>query len=326
MTRRLAILDDFQGVALALGDWERVRCTFDIDVFRHSIPPNECCQTLQPYEAIVAMRERTPFQEALIRGLGNLRFIATTGMWNRAIDMQVAARNGIVVCGTDSSIHAPVELAWALIFGIARRIHLEDAEMRRGNWQTGMGVELHGKTLAVLGLGRLGREMVRIGRAFGMNVIAWSQNLTAEGAESCGARWTSKDDFFREADVLTIHVVLSGRTHGLVGRHELALMKPTALLVNTSRGAIVDELALVDALRRREIGGAALDVYSVEPPPLDDPLRSAPNTLLTSHIGITTDRNYATYFTQIAENVGAYLSGNPIRVLNSAITPPSSRA
>jgi phosphoglycerate dehydrogenase-like enzyme len=315
--RRLAILDDFQGVALANGDWTKVAAAFEIDVFRDWLPEGEArARTLAPYEVIVAMRERTPFPAALIESLPNLRLLVTTGMWNRSIDHEAAARRGITVCGTGSSPQAPVELTWALILAAARHIVAEDAGLRQGRWQTRVGTELYGKTLAVLGLGRLGRQVARIGQAFGMQVIAWSTNLTPERAAEAGAEYVSKEDLFRRADVLTLHVILGDRNRGIVGAGELALMKPTAILVNAARGPLVDEGALVEALEKRRIACAALDVYAMEPLPKHHPLLAAPNTILTPHVGITTDANYAVYYREAAEGIAAWLAGAPVRVVD----------
>jgi phosphoglycerate dehydrogenase-like enzyme len=315
--RRLAILDDFQGVALAHGDWTRIAGAFEIDVFREWLPEGEeRARTLAPYEVIVAMRERTPFPAALIESLPNLRLLVTTGMWNRSIDHEAAARRGITVCGTGSSPQAPVELTWALILAAARHIVAEDASLREGRWQTRVGTELHGKTLAVLGLGRLGRQVARIGEAFGMRVIAWSTNLTPERAAEAGAEYVPREELFRRADVLTLHVILGDRNRGIVGARELALMKPTAILVNAARGPLVDEEALVEALAKGQIACAALDVYDVEPLPKHHRLLDAPNTILTPHIGITSDANYAVYYREAAENIAAWLAGAPLRVVD----------
>lgn len=327
VSRRLAILNDFQGAALQFADWEAIRGLFSIDHFQEMLPEGDRrAGALEPYEVIVAMRERTPFPSELLQRLPHLKLLVTTGMWNRAIDMQAATRQGITVCGTDSSRQAPVELAWALILGVSRHIAQEDAAMRGGSWQTRVGVELHGKTLGVLGLGRLGSEMVRIGRAFGMEPIVWSQNLTAAKAAEAGAALVSKEGLFRRSDIITIQLVLSDRTRGLIGEAELRSMKPTAMLVNTSRGPIVDEDALVTALTEGWIGGAALDVYEVEPLPRDHRLRRAPRTLLTPHIGITTDVNYRIYYTQAVEDVLAWLAGEPLRVLNGSRSAASAQA
>jgi phosphoglycerate dehydrogenase-like enzyme len=315
--RRLAILDDFQGVALANGDWSKVAATFEIDVFRDWLPQGEeRARVLAPYEVIVAMRERTPFPAVLIEALPNLKLLVTTGMWNRSIDHEAAARRGITVCGTGSSPQAPVELTWALILAAARHIAAEDASLRQGRWQTRVGTELHGKTLAVLGLGRLGRQVARIGQAFGMKVIAWSTNLTPERAAEAGVELVTKEELFRRADVLTLHVILGDRNRGIVGSKELALMKPTAILVNAARGPLVDEDALVAALESKRIACAALDVYDIEPLPPGHRLLRAPNTVLTPHVGITTDANYAVYYRDAAENVIAWLAGTPIRVVD----------
>lgn len=315
--RRLAILDDFQGVALQNADWSKVAAAFEIKVFRDWLPQGEeRARILAPFEAIVAMRERTPFPAALIEALPNLRLLVTTGMWNRSIDHEAAARRGITVCGTGSSPQAPVELTWALILAAARHVAAEDAGMRQGQWQTRVGTELHGKTLAVLGLGRLGRQVARIGQAFGMKVIAWSTNLTAERAAEAGAELVTKEELFRRADVLTLHVILGDRNRGIVGANELALMKPTAILVNAARGPLVDEEALVAALEARRIACAALDVYDIEPLPPNHRLLQAPNTVLTPHVGITTDTNYAVYYRDAAEDIVAWLAGSPIRVVD----------
>ena len=317
MTDRIAVLDDFQGVALRMADWSVLAGAPDIAVFRENIPFGDALiDRLRPFDIIVAMRERTPFPATLIAALPRLRLLVTTGMWNRAIDMEAARKRGIVVCGTESSKHAPLELAWALILGLIRRLPLEHEAMRSGMWQTGLGGELHGRTLGVLGLGRLGREAAAIGRAFGMEIIAWSPNLTAERCAEAGVLLVDKEGLFRRSDVLTLHVVLSERTRGLVGEHELSLMKPTAFLVNTSRGPIVDEAALLDCLHRGRIAGAGLDVYDREPLPANHPLRKAPRTLLTPHIGIATEENYRTYYGQAVENIRAFQCGRPIRVLN----------
>lgn len=304
---------------MQFADWQAVHSQFSVDVFRENLPEGDLrAEVLKPYEVIVAMRERTPFPAELLRRLPQLRLLVTTGMWNRTIDLQAAAVQGITVCGTESSRQSPVELAWALILGASRHIAQEDAAMRGGAWQTRVGIELHGKTLGVMGLGRLGREMVRIGRAFGMQSIAWSQNLTAAKAEEAGATLVSKEELFQRSDVITIQLVLSDRTRGLIGEGELRLMKPTALLVNTSRGPIVEEEALIAALTEGRIGGAALDVYDVEPLPPDHRLRRTPRTLLTPHIGITTDVNYRTYYMQAVEDVLAYLAGKPLRELDDS--------
>ena len=315
--KKIAILDDFQGVALEMGDWNSLERDFAITVFRDNIPMGRTLiERLRPFDMIVAMRERTPFDRDLLTALTNLRLLVTTGMWNRSIDMAAATELGKLVCGTATSVHAPVELTWALILALARRLVDEDAAMRSGRWQTGVGCELYGKTLGILGLGRLGEAVANIGRAFGMHIIAWSANLTRKKCVAAGVQLADKTEFFRSADFVSVHVVLSDRTRGLVSAKELALMKPTAFLVNTSRGPIVDETALIEALENGRIAGAAIDVYDREPPPADHPLRRAPRSLLTPHIGITTDQNYRLYYSQAVEDIRAFEAGHPVRVLN----------
>lgn len=313
---RIAVLDDFQNVALQMADWSVLAPGCEITVFNDNIRDTKrVIERLAPFDIVVAMRERTPLPRERLERLPNLQLLITTGMWNRAIDMDAARERGVMVCGTESSREAPVELAWAMILGLARNIAAEDHAMRRGAWQTQIGVELRGRTLGIMGLGRLGTEVARIGSAFGMQCIAWSQNLTPSRCEENGVAYTEKDTFFRTADVLSLHVVLSERTKNIVGARELALMKPAALLINTSRGGLVDTDALIAALNEGRIGGAAIDVYDEEPLASDHPLRSAPHTLLTPHIGITTLQNYRLYYSQIVEDIAAFQRGAPIRVL-----------
>jgi phosphoglycerate dehydrogenase-like enzyme len=261
------------------------------------------------------MRERTPFPAGLFPRLPNLRLVVTTGMRNAAIDLAAAARHSVTVCGTKALGSPTAELAWGLILALARRIPQEDRRMREGGWQSTVGVGLEAKTLGILGLGRLGSAVARIGAAFGMRRVAWSENLTAERAADCGAELVTKDELLRAADVVTIHLVLSDRTRGLIGPRELALMKPTAFLVNTSRGPIVDEEALVAALKAGVIGGAGLDVYDREPLPADHPLRRAPRTVLTPHLGYVTEETYRAFYEQTVEDIEAFLAGAPVRVL-----------
>ncbi|HEY4026898.1 MAG TPA: D-2-hydroxyacid dehydrogenase family protein [Candidatus Dormibacteraeota bacterium] len=270
---------------------------------------------LADFDVVVAMRERTPFPREVLARLPRLRLLVTTGMRNAAIDMGAAADLGITVCGTAGSNTSTAELTWALILALLRRVPAEDAAVRAGGWQHTLGIDLSGRTLGVLGLGKIGRRVAAVGAAFGMEVVAWSQNLTAEAAAGGGARRVEREELFRLADVLTIHLVLSDRTLGLVGETELTLMKPTAHLVNTSRGPIVDEAALAAHLRGGRIAGAAIDVYGVEPLPSDDPWRSMPNTVLTPHIGYVTEDTYRTFYREAAEDVAAFLAGRPVRVL-----------
>lgn len=314
---RIAILDDYQGVALDCADWDSIPGDPDIKVFREHIPGEDAvAEALADFDVVVAMRERTPFPGSLIARLPKLRLLVTTGMRNLAIDMEAAKARGVPVCGTALLPYAAFEHAWALILGLAKRIPTEDRLMREGGWQGGVSDGLYGKTLGVLGLGKLGAQAARVGHAFGMRVIAWSQNMSEEKAAEHGATRVEKDTFFRESDFITIHLVLSERSRGLVGAPELALMKPTAVLVNTSRGPLVDEGALIEALRSGAIAGAGLDVFDNEPLPADHPLRSLPNTVLTGHTGYVMLENYALSYSDAVADIKGWLAGDPVRVLN----------
>jgi phosphoglycerate dehydrogenase-like enzyme len=313
---RVSILDDYQGVALELADWSPVRARAEIAVERRPFADEDtAARALHDSEIVVAMRERTPFPKSLIERLPNLKLLVTTGMRNAAIDMAAARERGVVVCGTEGSGTDTAELAWGLILGAARRIAEDHRAMREGLWQTRIGRRMGDKTLGVLGLGRLGSAVARVGLAFDMKVIAWSRNLTAERAAEKGVERVDKDELFRRSDVLSVHVVLSPRSRGLVGRHEIGLMKKDAILVNTSRGPIVDTAAVVEALKAGRLGYAAFDVYDREPLPADDPLRQAPNVLLTPHIGYVTEEGYRGWYPQIVESITAFLDGRPIRVI-----------
>jgi phosphoglycerate dehydrogenase-like enzyme len=318
---RIAVLDDYQRVALKLADWSRLGPDAKVDVFPNNLATaDEAAEALQPYDVICLMRERMPMPRALIEKLPKLRLIIVTGARTHTIDFDAAEERGIIVCHTrpGESQHATSELAWGLILSRMRHIPEEHQRVRAGGWQETIGTTLHGKTLGVLGLGKLGSRMAVIAKAFGMEVIAWSQNLTAERAAAAGARLVTKDELFRQADVITIHLVLSDRTRRLVGAAELALMKPTAVLINTSRGPIVDEAALIDALRRGQIRGAGLDVYDREPLPADHPLRQIPNAVLTPHLGYVTEGAYREFFPDMVENILAWRAGKPVRLLTKA--------
>ena len=309
---RVAILDDYQGVAESLADWSGL----DVTSFRdHLADEAAVAERLAAFDVVVAMRERTPFPRTLLERLPNLRLLVTTGMRNASIDVAAARDLGVVVCGTGGSASATPELTWGLVLAVTRGIPQEHASVRAGGWQVGLGVGLADKTLAVLGLGRIGLQVARYGLAFGMEVVAWSENLTRERAESVGARRVERDELFATADVLTIHLVLSSRTRGLVGAHELGLMKPTAFLVNTSRGPIVDEAALVDVLERGAIAGAALDVFDEEPLPPEHRFRRLPNLVTTPHVGYVTQESYRVFYGEAAEDVRAFLAGEPVRVI-----------
>ena len=314
---RVAILDDYQGVALRLADWGRLPAGADVVVFRdHAADEAAVAARLADFDVVVAMRERTPFPRTLIERLRRLRLLVTTGMRNASIDLRAAADHGVVVCGTGGLPYPTAELTWALILALVRHVPREDRATRDGRWQETLGTGLNGKTLGVLGLGQLGSRVARVGRAFEMDVLGWSQNLTAERAAAVGATLAgSRDELLAGADVVTIHLVLSDRTRGLLGARELALMRRSAYLVNTSRGPIVDERALIDALRAGAIAGAGLDVYDEEPLPLDHPLRRLPNTVITPHLGYVTEDTYRIFYAQALEDVGAFLAGTPIRVL-----------
>jgi phosphoglycerate dehydrogenase-like enzyme len=313
---RIAILDDYQHVALASADWASLDA--EVTVFRDHIADTANLVTeLRPFDVIVAMRERTPFSAERIRLLPSLRLLVTTGMWNASIDLAAAEARSVTVCGTRGSGGATAELTWALILALVRHVPQEDRAMRAGGWQHTIGFGLRGRTLGVVGLGNIGRPVAAIGRAFGMEVLAWSQHLSAAAAEAAGAQAVGKDDLFTASDVITVHYKLSERSAGLIGARELGLMKPTAFLVNTSRGPIVDSDALLEVLRSGAVAGAGLDVYDEEPLPGGHPLRSAPRTVLTPHLGYVTDDGYRTFYTDAVEDIAAFTAGRPVRVLGA---------
>ena len=317
MTTRVAILDDYQNVALESADWKSLPASVEITVFNKHIKGEDAvAKTLADFDIVVAMRERTPFPASLLAKLPNLKLLVTTGMRNLAIDMQAARKQGVPVCGTALLPYPAFEHAWALILALLKNIPQENDNMHKGGWQAGIVEGARGKTLGVIGLGKLGSQVAKVGLAFGMNVIAWSQNLTPERALECGATRVEKEELLAKSDVVTIHVLLSDRTRGLLGKRELALMKPTAYLVNTSRGPIVDEAALIEALQGRAIAGAGLDVYDVEPLPADHPLRKLGNAILTGHTAYVIRETYDLAYGEACEDVKAWLKGEPIRVLN----------
>ncbi|HEY6745879.1 MAG TPA: D-2-hydroxyacid dehydrogenase family protein [Mycobacteriales bacterium] len=311
---RVTLLDDYQGVALAGGPWD----TLDAEVVavREHLTGDELVGALAGSAVVVAMRERTPFDRALLDRLPDLRLLVTTGMANASIDLDACRECGVLVCGTRSRQEAPAELTWALVLAVTRRLAFEDAAVRAGGWQTTIGPELSGRTLGVLGLGRLGSRVAGYGRAFGMKVLGWSANLDPGHARELGVEPVSFDDLLTRADVVTIHLKLSDRTTGLIGARELGLIGPQGYLVNTSRGPIVDEPALVDALRSGAIAGAGLDVFDVEPLPAGHPLRSVPRTVLSPHLGYVSTDTYKTFFADAVEDVAAWVGGTPVRVLS----------
>ena len=315
---RVAVLDDYQGVALEMANWSALPAECQVQVFRdHLSDLAALAERLSHFEIVTCMRERTPFRRDLLERLPHLRLLVTTGMRNAAIDLAAATDLGILVCGTAGGPDSPpAELTWGLILALLRHIPREDAATRAGHWGVSLGMCLEGKVLGILGLGRLGTKVARVGVAFDMSVIAWSQNLTAERAAQCGATLVTKDELFARSDILSVHVQLSARTRGLVGARELRLMKPTAYLINTARGPIVDEAALVQALQTRSIAGAGLDVFDQEPLPPGHPLTLLDNTLLVPHIGYVTREQYQVRYRDTVEDVAAYLRGEPLRVLN----------
>jgi phosphoglycerate dehydrogenase-like enzyme len=317
-TTRVAILDDYQDVALSMADWSSLGAGVSVQSFHEPLGhENAVADRLRDFDIIVAMRERTPFPGSLLARLPSLKLLVTTGHRNAAIDVKAAAGRGVPVSGTSTLSTPPVELTWGLILSLARKIPQASAAMRSGAWQTTIGVGLHGKTLGIIGLGRLGTDVARIGKAFGMHVVAWSQHLTSDITGPLGVELVDKATLFRRADVVTIHLVLSPRTHGLVGHDELAAMKPTAFLVNTARGPIVDEQALLATLGGRGVAGAGLDVYDEEPLPADHPLRRLDNVVLTPHLGYVTVENYREAYGQAVENIRSFLAGTPLRVIQA---------
>ena len=313
---RVAVLDDYQGVAMKMADWSVLPSDVEVQVFRDHLPDQDAvAQRLKEFEIVMAMRERTPFPRRLLERLPRLKLLVTTGMRNASIDVEAASDLGIVVCGTGGLSYPTAELTWGLILALIRHIPQEDRATREGQWEVSMGIGLRDKVLGVIGLGNLGSQVATIGRAFGMSVIAWSQNLTAERTAQFGATLVGKDELLSRSDIVTIHVVLSNRTRGLIGARELGLMKSTAYLVNTSRGPIVEEKALV--LQKGTIAGAGLDVFDEEPLPLDHPLRHLENTVITPHMGYVTKETYQVFFGDVVEDIRAFLNGEPTRVISS---------
>ncbi|MCF6508836.1 D-2-hydroxyacid dehydrogenase family protein [Blastococcus sp. MG754426] len=313
---RIAVLDDYQSAAAEYCDWSLLPGPAEVVEFHDTAAgPDALVARLRGFDVVLAMRERTRFDRAVLERLPDLRLLVTTGMRNKSIDVAAAAELGITVCGTAAPATSTVELTWALALAALRHLPQEDAAMRAGGWQTTVGGDLHGARLGVVGLGRIGAQVARIGQAFGMDVVAWSQNLTDERAAEAGVRRVERDELFATSDVVTVHLLLSRRTRGLIGADDLALMKHTAVLVNTSRGPIVDEAALVDVLRRGAIAGAGLDVYDAEPLPRDHPLRELRRAVLTPHLGYVTRGTYEVFYRESVEDVAAWMGGAPIRVI-----------
>ncbi len=319
---KIAVLDDYQQVALSMADWSSIPSLTEILAFKdHFSSPELLIRKLSGFHVVVAMRERTGFPAEILGTLTDLRLLVTTGMRNASIDLPAAARLGIAVCGTRGGGPATAELTWGLIISLLRHIPREFDALRRGRWQSTLGTELNGKTLGLLGLGNLGSHMAVIGRAFGMSVIAWSQNLTAEKTARVGVKLVTKEELFSTADIVSIHLQLSERTRNLVGSAELSLMKPSACLINTSRAPIVDKVALLRALTSRSIAGAGLDVYDIEPLPTGDPLRELDNVVLTPHLGFVTRETYEIFFNDAVDGIKAFLQAQPLRLLNPDVLP-----
>ena len=317
MALRCAILDDYQNVVLKIADWSKVKGDVDFTVFNeHLGGPDKVIAALKGFQIVIAMRERTGFPKQVIEALPDLKLLISTGLRNASIDVEAAKARGVTVCGTPAFGSPTSGIAIGLMLELTRHIGYENARMHAGvPWQSTIGSDLEGMTLGVLGLGKLGVRTANIAKAFGMKVIAWSQNLTPEKCQEAGVGYVSKDDLFRQSDFVSIHVVLSPRSRGLVGAKEIGLMKPSAFLINTSRGPIVDEAALLAALRDKKIGGAGLDTFDIEPLPLDHPLRKLDNAVITPHLGYVSEQNYRHYFAGAVEDIRGFLDGKPVRVM-----------
>jgi D-3-phosphoglycerate dehydrogenase len=316
---RAAILDDYQNVAMGFADWTAIAKDVEIKVFNEPFGnPEETIKALQGFAVVVGMRERTPFPRKVVESLPDLKLLITTGARNNSFDVKACAERGVTVCGTGAAGSPTTGIAFGLMLELTRRIGFENARLKAGvPWQTTIGRDLEGLTLGILGLGKLGQRSAAVGKAFGMKTIAWSQNLTEEKAKAAAVDYVSKDDLFRNADFVTIHLVLSDRSRGLIGAKELGLMKKSAYLINTSRGPIVDEKALIAALQSKSIAGAGLDVFDIEPLPLDHPFRKMDNVVITPHLGYVSEQNYRKYFPDIVEDIRAWLDGKPVRVIEA---------
>jgi D-3-phosphoglycerate dehydrogenase len=313
---KVAILDDYQNVSLILGNFEKLKKDFYFHVFNQPFENEDSAiEQLKDFEVLLVMRERTPITKKIISNLKNLKLIITSAMRNKSIDFLTAKEKKILVCGTDSSSNSTAELTWALILGLARNLREEAENMYQGYWQTTLGYELKGKTLGIIGLGKIGVQVSKVALAFGMNVVAWSENLKISIATNNQVLAVTKDELLEKSDFITIHTVLSDRTKNLITKKDLELMKETAFLINTSRGPIVNEFDLVEALEKNIIAGAGLDVYDIEPLPENHKLRFLPNALLLPHLGYVTKENYVVFYSQMFENLEAFKKGKPIRVI-----------
>jgi phosphoglycerate dehydrogenase-like enzyme len=313
---RVAVLDDYQGAALNAADWSRLEGRIELTVFHdHLSDPARIVARLAPYDVVCVMRERTPLPSAILEQLPRLKLLVSTGARNAAIDVEAAKARGIIVCNTGYSEHGAMEMTWALILGAIRNLPKEAASLRSGGWQLTIAGDLKGRVLGVVGLGRIGGAVARVAAAFGMEVIAWSQNLTDEKARALGARRVEKRELFTNSDIVTLHLLLSKRTRGIVGSDEFALMKSQAWIINTSRGPLIDERALVEVLERRRIKGAALDVFDIEPLPPGHRLRELDNVIATPHCGFVTEETYRIFYGDTVENIVAWLDGTPVRAV-----------
>jgi phosphoglycerate dehydrogenase-like enzyme len=319
MPYRCAILDDYQNVVLKMADWSPVAKDVEIKVFNAPLGgQDKVIEALADFDIVVGTRERTPFPRAVIEKLPKLRLLITTGARNASFDLEAAKERNVVVCGTPGTGNPTAGIAIGLMLELTRRIGYENARMKSGElWQTTIGHDLEGQTLGVVGLGKLGSRVAQIAKAFGMKVMAWSQNLTPEKCREAGVDYASKEDLLRQSDFVTIHLILSPRTRGMIGAKDIGLMKPTAYLINTSRGPIIDEGALLAALREKRIAGAGLDVFDVEPLPLDHPLRGLDNVVLTPHLGYVSVQNYRAYFAGVVEDIRGWIDGKPVRVMTA---------
>lgn len=318
MPMRCAVLDDYQNVALTMADWSRVTGDVEVTVFNEGLGNTEAvAKALQGFQIVCLMRERTPFPRALFEKLPDLKLLVTSGARNAAIDMAAAKDRGVIVCGTDGAKHPTAELAIGLLIDLARNISVENARMKAGEpWQSTVGGDLFQHTLGILGLGNLGGRVAKVAQAFGMRVLAWSQNLTPERCKDVGVEYATKEELLKQSDFITIHMVLSDRSRGLIGAPELALMKPSAYIINTSRGPIIDDAALITALQDRTIAGAGLDVFNTEPLPRDHILRQLPNVVLTPHLGYVTQDGYKLFYGGTVDAIRAFLDGKPIKVIS----------
>ena len=317
---KLAILDDYQGIARDMADWSQLPPGVEVTFFQdHIVDENQLVDRLRDFDLVQGMRERTAFPGSVLSRLPNLRLLITTGRRNASFDIEAASELGITVCGTNGGGEGPTELTWGLILAMLRHIPEEDQRSRAGSWGTTIGVGIKGKTLGLIGLGHMGSLVAKVATAFDMKIIAWSLNMTQERAEECGATLVDKETLFKESDIVSIHLVLSDRTRGLVGASDLALMKPSAYIVNISRGPIIDEKSLIDVLERKAIAGAALDTFDIEPLPKDHPLFKTPNTLICPHLGYVIDDSYEAFYAGVIENVRAFTSGEPVRTINEDV-------